>query len=87
MRRPQIADRTHPHPAMQMKKVCYFLRMPALTSSTAPIAAMMVAMPTGDFCVIPAAGGAAVTAALWTGTCAGALVATGAATDATWWMQ
>jgi hypothetical protein len=46
------------------KKGRYFLLKPAAISSTAPIAAMAVAIPTGDFCVIPAAGGAAVTAAL-----------------------
>ena len=60
----------------------YFLRTAAAASRAAPMAARMVAIPTGDFCVIPAAGGATGTAALWTGTCAGALVATGTAVDA-----
>ena len=65
----------------------YFLRIAAAASRVPPMAARMVAIPTGDFCVIPAAGGADGTAALWTGTCAGAVVATGAAVDADWWIQ
>jgi len=64
----------------------YFLRITAAASRAAPIAARTVAACTGDFCVTPAAGGAAGTAVLWTGTCAGAVVAAGAEL-ADWWRQ
>ena len=67
----------------------YFLRPPAAASRVMPIAAMMVVIPPGDFCVTPAAAGAgacAGAAEAGAGVCAGALVAT-VADDAIWWRQ
>jgi hypothetical protein len=70
----------------EIKKGDYFLRIPAATSMTAPIAARIVAIPTGDFCVTPAAAGAAGIAVPETGACAGAVVAP-ATVLAAWWIQ
>jgi len=75
----------HPY-SREIKKGDYFLRMPAAASMTAPIAAMMVAIPTGDFCVTPAAAGAAGTAVPETGASAGAFVSP-ATVLAAWWIQ
>ena len=64
----------------------YFLRMPVAASRAAPIAARMVSIPTGDFCVTPAATGAAGIAVPEAGACVGAVIATDAVL-ATWWKQ
>jgi hypothetical protein len=60
--------------------------MPAAASRAAPVATRIVTIPTGDFCVGAAAAGIVVIAALETGTCVGAVVATDAVLPI-WWMQ
>jgi hypothetical protein len=65
----------------------YFLRITAAANRVAPNTARMGAIPTGDFCVTPAAAGAAGIAAE-TGACTGEIVAADvAAEDPSWWIQ
>jgi hypothetical protein len=73
-------------PLVESKKGGYFLRIPAAASRAAPIATRIVTIPTGEFCVVPAAAGAVVIAALETGTCVGAVVAADTVLT-TGWMQ
>jgi len=66
------------------EKENYFLRMPVAASRNAPIAARMVAIPTGAFCVIPVATGAAGITVPEAGACVGSVIATDVVPAAGW---
>jgi len=79
--------KTRKLPFFTKKRESYFLRITAAARRVTPNTARMGAIPTGDFCVTPAAAGAAGIAAE-TGACAGAIVAADvAAEDPSWWIQ
>jgi hypothetical protein len=62
----------------------YFLRIPAATSSVKPIAARIVTIPTGEFCVIAAVAVAAGTAVPEAGACVCVFIAPDAVPPTGW---